>query len=135
LMQVAVVGAKVLAKLAEFRRNELEEGTSCGPCGARLSGTDYTYTTTHSSARSYVTTRRDRVIYGKSRAAHHAYGWTSAGTHVRKHSCTQACKTRANPTETKEYDSARLLRSARSASGVLSDNTARSFTEEVHMVE
>ncbi|KYN31537.1 hypothetical protein ALC56_14418 [Trachymyrmex septentrionalis] len=50
LVQVAVVGAKVLTKLAEFRRNELKERTSCRPCGARLSGTDYTYTTTNDDA-------------------------------------------------------------------------------------
>lgn len=69
------------------------------------------------------------------------------GTHVRTYgrprarirAHMQACEARANPTETKEYDSARLLRSARSASGVLSDNAvlhngARSLTEEVHMV-
>ncbi|EGI71007.1 hypothetical protein G5I_00116 [Acromyrmex echinatior] len=50
LVQVAVVGAKVLTKLAEFRRNELKERTPCRPCGTRLSGTDYTYTTTNDDA-------------------------------------------------------------------------------------
>lgn len=89
--------------------------------------------------------RRDRVIYGKSRAVPRLRLDGHACTHVRRRprarirARMQACEARANPTETKEYDSAGLLRSARSASGVLSDNAvphngARSLAEEVHMV-